>query len=39
MKEKNSNLGLITLIVCGILTIAIVVACVFFPEKVFGLFK
>ena len=39
MKEKDSKLGLIILIVCGILTIAIVVACVFFPEEVFGLFK
>jgi len=39
MKEKNSKAGLITLIICGILTIVIVIACVFFPEEVFGIFN
>ena len=37
-KEKNSNTGLITLFICGILTIAIIIACVFFPDEVFGIF-
>lgn len=37
-KKKNSNAGLIALFVCGILTIALIVACVFFPDELFGLF-
>lgn len=37
-KESNSNAGLITLIVCGILAIALIVGCVFFPDVIFGLF-
>ena len=37
-KEKNSNKGLVALIVCGVLTITIIVACLFFPEEFFGLF-
>ena len=39
MKEKNnSNKGLIALIICGILATALIVACVFFPDELFGLF-
>lgn len=37
--EKEKHGGLIALIICAILTIIIIVACVFFPEQVFGLFK
>ena len=37
-KEKKSNAGLVTLIICGLITVAIIIACVFFPEQVFGLF-
>jgi len=37
-KEKNKNTGLIALIVCGTITIAIIIACVFFPEEIFGIF-
>lgn len=37
-KENNNNKGLVALIICGVLTIAIIVACVFFPEEFFGLF-
>lgn len=37
-KEKNLHIGLITLIVCGLLTIALIVGCVFFPNEIFGLF-
>lgn len=38
-KKKNENAGLITLIVCGLLAMALIVACVFFPEQLFGLFQ
>ncbi len=40
MKEqtKESKKGIIALVVCGILTIAIIVACVFFPDEIFGIF-
>lgn len=37
-KEKNPNAGLITLIVCGGLAIALIVGCVFFPDVIFGIF-
>lgn len=37
-KEKNQNTGLIALLVCGVLAIALIVGCVFFPEQLFGLF-
>jgi len=37
-KENNNTKGLVALIICGVLTIAIIVACVFFPEEFFGLF-
>lgn len=37
-KEKNSHIGLITLFICGFITLAIIIACVFFPEEVFGMF-
>lgn len=36
-KDIN-NKGLFLLIFCGLLTIAIIVVCVFFPEEFFGLF-
>ena len=35
--EKN-NKGMIALIICIILTVAIVVGCVFFPDEIFGIF-
>ncbi len=38
-KEKNTNTGLITLIVCGLIALALIVGCVFFPDELFGLFK
>lgn len=37
-KEKNSHIGLITLIICGLLTVALIIGCVFFPDEIFGLF-
>ena len=37
--EKASNKGLITLIICGLLAVALMVGCIFFPEQLFGLFK
>ena len=38
-EEKSNNKGLITLIVCAVLTVAIIVGCVFFPDLFFGFFK
>ena len=38
-KEKNTNTGLITLIVCGLIALALIVGCVFFPDELFGLIK
>ena len=38
-EKKNSNVGIITLIICGIITVALIVGCVFFPEQLFGIFK
>lgn len=37
-KETNSNAGLVTLIVCGLLAVALIIGCVFFPDQIFGLF-
>ena len=38
-QEKNNNKGFKLLIACGIITIIIIVLCVFFPEEFFGLFS
>lgn len=39
-KKKNSErTGLITLLVCGVLAMALIIAVVFFPEQLFGLFQ
>lgn len=37
-KAKNPNAGIITLMVCGVLAVALIVGCVFFPDAIFGLF-
>ena len=37
--KKEGNKGLFTLIVCGIIALALMIGCVFFPEELFGLFK
>ena len=39
MNEKNNdNKGLTALIICGVIAIALIVVCVFFPDEFFGLF-
>jgi len=38
-KKAGNNKGLATLIICGIIAMALIVACVFFPDQIFGLFK
>jgi len=38
-KKNNSNTGIIILIICAVITIALIVGCVFFPEQLFGIFK
>lgn len=37
-KEKNPNSGLITLLICGLIAVALIVGCVFFPDEIFGIF-
>ena len=37
--KENNNKGLKMLIICGIITLAIIIICVFFPEQFFGLFS
>lgn len=37
-KENNSNTGLITLAICGLLTVTLIVGCIFFSDEIFGLF-
>ena len=36
--RKTGNGGIIALILCGALTIAIIVGCIFFPEEFFSIF-
>ncbi len=36
-KESGSN-GLAILAICGVLALALIVVCVFFPDEFFGLF-
>ena len=38
-KEKESHSGLKALIICGIITVIIIVICLVFPDQFFGLFK
>lgn len=37
-KPQNSDTGVKVLAVCGIIAVIIIVACVFFPDVIFGLF-
>lgn len=38
-QKKEGNRGLVTLIICGLIAVALMVGCIFFPEELFGLFK
>lgn len=37
-KENKLEPGVIALIVCGLIAVALIVACVFFRDQFFGLF-
>ena len=38
-KETDPNqTGLMVLLICGLIAVALIVGCVFFPEEIFGLF-
>lgn len=37
-KEISTNKGVIILMICGIIAVALIIACVFFPDVIFGLF-
>jgi len=36
--KGNNNTGAIVLIVCGVLTILLMIGCIFFPDEIFGMF-
>lgn len=36
--KKKVNGGIVTLIVCGLIAMALIIACVFFPDQIFGIF-
>lgn len=38
-KGENTNTGLVILMVCGLLAVAMIIACVFFPDTIFGMFQ
>lgn len=38
-KETNSNTGLTILIICGVLALALIVGCIFFPDEIFGMLR
>lgn len=39
MKEqKGGNNGILVLAICGILALALIIGCVFFPDQLFGIF-
>ena len=37
-KEGNSNIGIKILMICGLIAVALIIGCVFFPDLIFGLF-
>lgn len=37
--KENGKSGLITLVICGLIAMILMIACVFFPEQLFGLFQ
>lgn len=38
VKQKEGNLGIKILMLCGIIAVALIIACVFFPDVIFGMF-
>lgn len=38
-KGENSNSGIAILMICGVLAIGLIIACVFFPDALFGWLK
>lgn len=37
-KDTGAHKGLVVLMICGVIAVALIIACVFFPEEFFGLF-
>jgi len=35
---KKANNGVTVLLICGVIAVALIVGCVFFPDAIFGLF-
>lgn len=38
-KNNNPNTGVTILVICGLLAVALIVGCVFFPDVIFGMFQ
>lgn len=36
--KNNNNKGLLILAICGVIAVALIIACVFFPDEIFGIF-
>ena len=36
--EKQYDLGVKILLICGLIAVGLIVVCVFFPDVIFGLF-
>ena len=37
-KQKEGNFGIKVLMICGIIAVVLIIACVFFPDVIFGMF-
>ena len=35
-KQKKQNSGIAILMVCGVIAVAVIIGCVFFPDIIFG---
>ena len=35
-KEMTSNKGVAILMICGVIAVALIIGCVFFPNELFG---
>ena len=36
--KKGKNKGLIVLAICGVISVALVIGCLFFSDEIFGIF-
>jgi hypothetical protein len=38
MKQEKNNKGILVLVICGIIAMALIIGCVFFSDEIFGIF-